>query len=68
MVKTNLLRAQMVIYGYTMARLAKEIGITNKTLSVKVNHTPGNFTQDEIQKIVTILKIENPAQIFFNQE
>lgn len=68
MVKTNLLKAQMAIYGYTFTRLAKEIGVTRKTLSVKINHTPGNFTQDEIQKIVTILKIENPAQIFFSQE
>ena len=66
MVKTNLLRAQMALYGYTITRLAKELGITTKTLSVKINHTPGNFTQNEIQKIVTILKIEDPMQIFFS--
>jgi len=66
MVKTNLLRAQMALHGYTITKLAKEIGITTKTLSVKINHTPGNFTQNEIQKIVIILRIENPMQIFFN--
>lgn len=68
MFRTNLLKAQMALRGYNITKLANEMGITSKTLSVKLNHTPENFTQKEMEAMVYILKIKNPEQIFFGQE
>lgn len=67
MVDTRLLRAQMVLRGYTINSLSKEIGISSKTLSTKLNSSPEKFTQGEMQKMVSILKIKNPIEIFFTQ-
>ena len=66
MFNTNLLKAQMALHEFTIAKLASEIGITSKTLSVKINHSPENFTQKEMEAIIKILKIDNPMDIFFN--
>ncbi|OAA93046.1 helix-turn-helix domain-containing protein [Clostridium coskatii] len=68
MFRSNLLKAQMALHGYTITKLASEIGITPKTLSVKLNHSPEKFTQKEMESIVNVLKIKNPAQIFFSHE
>lgn len=65
MVNTNMLRAQMVLHNYTIDKLAKEVGISAKTLSTRLNNSPEKFTQEQIEKMVKILKIENPAGIFF---
>lgn len=67
MVNTKLLRAQMLLNDYTIDKLAKEIGVCSKTLSTRLNNSPEKFTQEEMQKIVTILKIKNPLDIFFTQ-
>ena len=58
----------MVENGYTIATLAREIGISNATLSTRLNNNPGSFTQDEMQVLVRVLKIENPSDIFFATE
>ena len=65
MLKVNLLRGEMAKNGYTIGKLAKKIGMSSKTLSIKLNHTPGKFTQEEIETIINVLKIENPGTIFF---
>lgn len=67
MVDTKMIRAQMTLQGYTIGKLAKELGISSKTLSVRLNYSPEKFTQAQIQKMVLILKIKNPTDIFFNQ-
>lgn len=66
MFNTNLLKAQMALHGFTITKLAKEIGVTSKTLSVKLNHSPENFTQKEMEAMIKVLKIKNPENIFFN--
>lgn len=66
MVNVKLLKAQMVLNNYTIGKLANEIGISTKTLSTRLNKSPEKFTQAEIQKIVTILKISDLMRIFFN--
>lgn len=57
----------MTLYDYTIESLAKELGICPKTLSTRLNSSPEKFTQAQILKLVKILKIENPIDIFFNQ-
>lgn len=64
----NLLRAKIVSAGYTQAALAKEIGISQNTLSAKIN---GKFPFDvlEINRICAALKIhsgEEKADIFLS--
>lgn len=65
MVDTRKLRSQMVLKGYTIKTLAEKIGISEKTLSTKINKTPNKFTQEEMSEIVHALDIENPVNIFF---
>ncbi|CEK35421.1 helix-turn-helix domain-containing protein [[Clostridium] sordellii] len=63
MVQINEIKGRMKAEGYTQADLAKELGISAKTLSTRLKK--GVFGSDEIEKMITILKIENPIEIFF---
>ncbi|MBU3195696.1 helix-turn-helix domain-containing protein [Clostridium algidicarnis] len=67
MVNTRMIRAQMALHGYTINSLSKELGISAKTLSTRLNVSPENFTQMQIQKMITTLKIQEPMKIFFVQ-
>ena len=61
----DLLRCEMARHRYNITKLAKEMGITSKTLSEKLNHRPEIFTLGEMIKI---LKLKNPEEIFFDSE
>lgn len=63
----NKFRAQMILVGITSKKLADELGINESTLYRKINAN-GNFTRDEISQLVSILKIDNPQDIFFANE
>lgn len=63
----NRFKAQMVLVGMTSKELANQLGINESTLYRKVN-ADGNFTREEISKLTTILKIDNPQDIFFADE
>lgn len=67
-VNTQMIRAQMTLHGYTVHTLAKELGVSSKTLSDRLNNSPEKLTQEQIQKMVSILKITNPMDIFFASE
>lgn len=60
------LKAQIVRQGYTQERLAKDIGISQKTLYLKMKS--GNFLTEEVSKIMEVLNIEDPVPIFFVKE
>lgn len=60
----NLFKAALAKEGYTQGRLAKEMGISNSTLIRKKK--TDTFTTAEAEKIVAILKIPNPNEIFFD--
>lgn len=64
MILVNELKGKMKAKQYTQERLAKELGISKKTLSNKFNK--GIFGSDEIEKMIKILNIDNPIYIFFN--
>ena len=63
MVDTNKLRGCIVANGKTQEEVAKSIGITPKTFSLKMKK--GIFGSDEIEKMINLLDIDDPVSIFF---
>lgn len=61
---SNKLKGKMVERKYTQKNLAKEIGITPQSLNAKLNKR-SQFTLDEVTKLISILDIKNPVEIFF---
>lgn len=63
MIKVNELKGRFVANGYTQAEVAKMLGIAPKTLNLKLKK--GILGSDEIEKLVEILNINEPWDIFF---
>lgn len=63
MILVNELKGRIKAKRYTQEKLAKELGISPKTLGNKLNK--GIFGVDEIEKMIKILDIQNPLEIFF---
>ena len=57
-------RAQLVLADVSMKELAAKLGINEATLYRKVKQD-GAFTRDEINRMIIILHISNPTEIFF---
>lgn len=51
--------------GYTYAFVAKEIGISQRTFYSKMKK--GVFGTDEAEKMIALLQIEHPADIFLSK-
>ena len=62
---TNLLKAEIVKNGLTQTELCKKIGMAPSTFIRKMKI--GIFKTDEAEKITNLLKISEPAKIFFEQ-
>ena len=62
MVLTNEIRGKMVARGFTQKQLAEKLEISERTLANKL--TKGVFTTTDVEKLIDILKIENPMEIF----
>lgn len=58
------LQAQMVLKGITGKEMAARMGINEGTLYRKMGND-GDFSRSEITKIMEILDIEDPSEIFF---
>ena len=67
MFNKRLFEAHLVLAGVTKAELAKILGINVATLSRKLQRE-GDFTREEINKIMKVLKIDDPTEIFFAKE
>lgn len=52
--------------GMSQRTVAKEIGVTEKTFYAKMKK--GVFGTDEVEKMIALLQIEDPAAIFFGNE
>ena len=63
MVDTNKLRGCIVAKGKTQEEVAKSIGITPKTFSLRMKKRV--FGSDEIEKMIDLLDIDDPMTIFF---
>ena len=66
MINANLIRAKIVENGMTQAQLAEKIGMCSKTFSLKM--TSGKFGLDEVEKMIKLLKIDDPNRYFFAHE
>lgn len=56
------LRGIIAERGFSQRKVAQEIGITEKTFYSKMKK--GVFGTDEVEKMVNLLKIDDPANIF----
>lgn len=63
MIDTNALKGLIVEKGYSQSDVAKRIGITPKTFYEKMSK--GVFGSDEMQIMVDMLDMNDPAKIFF---
>lgn len=63
MIRTDKLRGIIAEKGLSQSYVAKEIGITPKTFYEKMKI--GVFGSDEIETMITLLDIKDPASIFF---
>ena len=60
------IQRKIVENGMTQQQVAKEIGMTAKTFCDKMK--TGKFGLDEADKMIKLLKIEEPARYFFANE
>lgn len=63
MIKTDELRGLIAKNGFSQTDVANKIGITPKTFYEKMK--AGVFGSDEIEVMIDMLHIQNPAEIFF---
>ena len=65
---SKLLRSVMVLHGDTNADLAECLGITEQSVSNKINESGTEFKQGEIAKIKARYRLtpEQVDEIFFN--
>ena len=66
MINANLIRAKIVENGMNQKIVAEKIGMSEKTFSIKMNN--GKFGLDEAEKLIKLLKIDQPNKYFFTQE
>lgn len=63
MIDTKELRDVIFNRGLSQRKVAKHLGMTEKTFYSKMKR--GIFDSDEICEMVKLLEIENPCEIFF---
>ena len=63
MIDTNALRGRIAEKGMSQSDVAKAIGITPKTFYTKMDKKV--FGSDEIDAMIELLDIDDPARIFF---
>lgn len=66
MILVNELKARFVAKDLTQEQVAERLGINPKTLSLKLK--AGILNSDEMEKLIEILDIDDPAYIFFNHK
>ncbi len=65
MIDSRLLKSEIVKNGYTQEEFCKKIGMAHSTFVRKMRN--GIFKTNEAEKIATVLKLEEPAKIFFGK-
>lgn len=63
MIDANKLRGAWVSKGMNQSDVAKAIGVSDKTLSLKLKK--GVFGSDEIERLISVLDITDPISVFF---
>lgn len=67
MFDTRKFKAQVILAGLTMKQVAAELGIDEATLYRKMNGT-SDFYRRELQQLCNLLRIDDPASIFFAED
>ena len=62
MVETNKLRGIIAERGMSQRQVARQHGMTEKTFYSKMKR--GVFGTDEVEKMINLLSIKNPIEIF----
>lgn len=62
---TNLLKAEIVKNGLTQKEFCKSIKMAQSTFIRKIHK--GVFNTDEIERMVNVLNLKRPEQIFFGK-
>lgn len=60
-------KAQMALRGMNGKKISEALGINEATFYRKLK-ADGDFSREEINKLIDILRIENPEEIFFTSE
>lgn len=63
MINVNLLKSEIVKNGMTQEEFCKKIGMAHSTFIRKMRI--GVVSTEEAQKMISLLKITNPSEIFF---
>lgn len=63
MIDTDALRGVIAERGLSQRAVAKQLGMTDKTFYIKMSKRC--FKSNEMEKMVRILKLSDPAAIFF---
>ncbi len=63
MIATDKLRGIIAERGLSQRKIAKYLGMTEKTFYLKMKK--GVFDSDEISEMILLLGITNPSEIFF---
>lgn len=63
MIRTDLLRGVIAQKNTSQRKVAKQLGMTEKTFYTKMKK--GVFDSDEISEMISLLDIDNPSEIFF---
>ena len=66
MIDKNKLRAAWVEKGFTQSDVAQKIGLSDVTFSRRMRN--GVFSTDEAQRMIDLLSIEKPGDIFFTKQ
>ena len=66
MINANKIRGRIAEMGMTQKQVAEEIGMPEKTFSIKMNN--GKFGLDEADRIIKVLNIEQPEKYFFTSD
>ena len=65
LINRNLLKAEIAKNGLTQKSVAKELGMSEQVFTRRLKK--GVFGTDEAEKMIDLLQIDNPAQVFFNR-
>ena len=66
MIATNKLRGMIVEQNKTQKEVAAALGMSERTFHNKMKK--GVFGTDEVEKLISILRIQEPMAIFFAKE
>jgi len=66
LVAVDKLRGIIAERGMSQSQVAKQLGMTEKTFYSKMKK--GIFGTDEVEKMISLLSISNPIEIFLTQK